>query len=189
MKVSLFFGSSNPVHNGHLNIANFMYNHYPIDEIWFVLSPLNPLKNAKDLLPEHQRLQLLKAGIQPYSYFKASTLEFELPKPSYTYYSIREFVKRYPDFCFSIIMGNDAMFCIEKWKNHQVIITNYTIYLYPRQNIILPPLAENIIQTEAPLQNISSTEIRQKIKNNESVKDLLPPAVFEILEKEKYYSL
>ena len=118
MKVSLFFGSFNPVHNGHLNIANFMYNHYPIDEIWFVLSPLNPLKNAKDLLPEHQRLQLLKAGIQPYSYFKASTLEFELPKPSYTYYSLREFEKRNPTFAF--LSSWETMLCSVS-KNGKII--------------------------------------------------------------------
>lgn len=189
MNVALFFGSFNPLHNGHLSIANYMHSHYSLDEIWFVLSPLNPLKNAKDLLPEHQRLQLLEVGIQPYSYFKVSTLEFELPKPSYTYYSLREYVKRHPDFCFSIIMGNDAMLSIEKWKNYQEIITNYTIYLYPRQNINLPPLPENIIPTDAPLQNISSTEIRYKIKHHEAVNDMVPPAVFEIMEKEKYYSL
>ena len=187
MNVALFFGSFNPLHNGHLSIANYMHNHFPLDEIWLVLSPLNPLKKESDLLPEHQRLKLLEAGIQSYSYFKASTLEFELPKPSYTYYSLREYVKRHPDISFSIIMGNDAMLSIEKWKNYHEIIANYTIYLYPRQKIILPHLPENIISTNAPLQNISSTEIRQKIKHNEPVKHLVPTAVFEIMVKEKYY--
>ncbi|NLJ81770.1 MAG: nicotinate-nucleotide adenylyltransferase [Bacteroidales bacterium] len=187
MKVGLYFGSFNPVHNGHITVAKYMHSHYPIDEIWYVLSPQNPLKKAEDLLDEASRLKLLEVAIQPYSFMKISTIEFEMPKPSYTYLTMRELKKRYPDTFFYIIMGNDVMLSIDLWKNYQEILDENVIYLYPRNDIELLIISKNIIQTDAPSVMISSSDIRNKIKLGESIQDLLPDEVYEIIESEKFY--
>lgn len=188
MHVGLFFGSFNPVHSGHICIGEFMHMHYSMDEIWYVLSPQNPLKEKKDLLPESKRLYMLEAAIKPYHYMKVSTIEFDLPKPSYTYFTLRELLKTHADISFSLIMGNDAMKNIDKWKNYKEILENYTIYLYPRKDCKLLIDRKNIIQTEAPEIKISSSEIREKIQKGEAVQTLLPNVVFNIIQLEKYYS-
>ncbi len=187
LKVGLYFGSFNPVHNGHITVAKYMHLHYPIDEIWYVLSPQNPLKKAEDLLDEASRLKLLEVAIQPYSFMKTSTIEFEMPKPSYTYLTMRELKKRHPDTFFYIIMGNDVMLSIDLWKNYQEILDENVIYLYPRNDIELLIISKNIIQTDAPSVMISSSDIRKKIKSGESIQDLLPDEVCKIIESEKFY--
>lgn len=187
MHVGLFFGSFNPIHNGHICIGEFMHTHYSMDEIWYVLSPQNPLKEKKNLLHESQRLQMLEAAIKPYHYMKVSIIEFDLPKPSYTYFTLRELLKTHSGISFSLIMGNDAMENIDKWKNYTEILENYTIYLYPRKDCKLMIDRSNIIQTKAPIKTISSSEIRDKIQKGESVQTLLPNTVFNIIQSEKYY--
>lgn len=187
MNVGLYFGSFNPVHNAHIRIGEYMHSHYPMDEIWYVLSPQNPLKEEKDLLHASQRLQLLETAIKDFSYMKVSTIEFDLPKPSYTYMTLRTLHEKYPKIIFSIIMGNDSMKDINQWKNYSEIINNHIIYLYPRNDIELYVLSKNIIQTDAPKIFISSSQIREKIKIGESIKELVPTEVFKIIQAEKYY--
>ncbi|MDD3280246.1 MAG: nicotinate (nicotinamide) nucleotide adenylyltransferase [Bacteroidales bacterium] len=187
MNVGLYFGSFNPVHNAHIRIGEYMHSHYPMDEIWYVLSPQNPLKEEKDLLHASQRLQLLETAIKDFSYMKVSTIEFDLPKPSYTYVTLRTLRQQYPNSVFSIIMGNDSMKDINQWKNYQEISDGYMIYLYPRNDIELFIVSKHIIQTNAPKMNVSSSEIRAKIKAGESIKELVPSDVFKIIQSEQFY--
>lgn len=187
MNVGLYFGSFNPVHNGHIHIAEYMHIHHSLNEIWFILSPHNPLKEEKDLLPESNRLMMLEMALKPYDFMKISTIEFDMPKPSYTYLTLRKIKKQYREIGFSIIMGNDVMFNINLWKNYEEILDNNTIYLYPRNDIDLLIISKNIIQTKAPSLRISSTDIRNKIKKGESIVDLVPETVYKVIESENYY--
>ncbi len=187
MNISLFFGSFNPIHNGHLNIANYIYNHYQLDEIWLVLSPQNPLKEKNNLLHESQRLLLIEAAIKDFSYIKVSTVEFDLPKPSYTYLTLRTLKKIHPNVSFSIIMGSDAIANIKQWKNYQEIIDNYIIYIYPRSNIELCIKEKNIILTNAPTLTVSSTDIRKYITAKKPLSKLVPEAVNQIIVSKKLY--
>ena len=180
MNVGLFFGSFNPIHNGHLAIAAYLYNHYALDEIWFVLSPQNPLKNEKNILSKEQRLRMLEAALLPFDNFKASTVEFDMPTPSYTYLTLRKLRKIHPTFSFSVIMGNDAM-VVSNYGKITEIIDNYTIYLYPRNNIRLSIDKENIIITKAPVLPISSTDIRKNISEGKTITELVPKLLIRLL--------
>lgn len=187
MNVGLYFGSFNPVHNAHIRIGEYMHSHYPMDEIWYVLSPQNPFKAERDLLHASHRLELLETALKDFPYMKLSTIEFDLPKPSYTYATLRTLHEKYPDIIFSIIMGNDSMKVIQQWKNYHEIIDNHIIYLYPRDDIELFIVSKNIIQTNAPKMYISSSEIREKIKMGESIKELVPTEIFEVIQSKKFY--
>ncbi len=186
-QIGLYFGSFNPVHNGHLCIAEYMQTHYPFDEIWFVLSPWNPLKEENEILPELQRLKMLEEALAPFDYMNVSTVELKMPKPSYTYLTLRKLKEKHSEINFSIIMGNDAMLAIDKWKNYQEILDENIIYLYPRNDIELLIISKNSIQTTAPNINISASDIRGKIKMGMSLKGLVPDVVSDIIQKEKYY--
>ena len=179
MHIGLFFGSFNPVHRGHLAIAEYMYQQFPFDEIWFIVSPSNPLKNENDLLNEHKRLELVKAAIKNTPYFAASDIEFQMEKPSYTYLTLRKIHTEYPQHTFAIILGGDSIDEIKLWKNHEEILQNYTLYIYPRTKITENCTEKNVIYTFPPLLNISSTMIREKIKNKEDISGLVPVGVEE----------
>jgi nicotinate-nucleotide adenylyltransferase len=190
MKIGLYFGSFNPIHHGHLVIANFILQHAHLDQIWFVVSPQNPLKRSASLLNEYHRLHLVRLAVEGETRLKASDIEFKLPKPSYTVDTLAYLQEKYPEDEFSIIMGSDSFQNLTKWKNHVWLLQHYPIYVYRRpEHEKLPsyPNARHIEIVDAPLLPISSTDIRSKLQKGQTVRYLLPDAVLEEIEKSRYY--
>jgi nicotinate-nucleotide adenylyltransferase len=187
-KIGLYFGSFNPVHTGHLIIASHLANNTSLDEVWFVVSPQNPFKKEKGLLNERHRISLVKLAIEDESKLKASDVEFKLPKPSYTIDTLIYLSEKYPKHAFSVIMGSDGFQNIEKWKNFEQIVNNYTIYIYMRPGFeVVNKYGENIIQVKAPLLEISATEIRRNIKLAKSIRYLVTDIVMKEIEEKGYY--
>lgn len=182
--IGLLFGTFNPPHIGHTLIANYFYIANNFDEIWFIVSPQNPFKKDITLLNEKLRLKMVNLTIENANYLKASDIEFTLPTPSYTINTLEKLKNDYPTYIFNIIMGSDNAISIEKWKDFQNIIDNYIIYVYPRtgyptQNILTH---KNIkIDNSAPIIDISSTWIREQIKNDNDVQFFLRKAVYEFI--------
>lgn len=188
MKVGLYFGSFNPVHVGHLIIANHIANNTDLDQVWFVVSPQNPFKNPGALLNQYHRLYLVKAAIEGEKKLRASSVEFKLPSPSYTVDTLAYLNEQHPDYEFSIIMGSDGFQNITKWKNHEVILNNHLIYIYQRPGFnITDNYNAKIIELNAPLLEISSTAIRDMIKKKKSIRFLVPDVVKEEIENNNYY--
>ncbi len=187
MKIGLYFGSFNPIHTGHLIIANHIANNTELDEVWFVVSPQNPFKNTNSLLNEQHRLSLVKIAIEGEKKLKVSNVEFKLPKPSYTADTLLYLSEKYPKHIFSVIMGSDGFQNIEKWKNYKYIIDNYNIFIYHRPGFLVENITENIKIVEAPLLEISSTQIRKYIKDKKSIRYLVTDAVMEEIELKNYY--
>lgn len=180
MKIGLYFGSFNPIHIGHLIIANHLLNESGLERIWFVVSPQNPFKNATGLLNEYDRLHLVQKSIEHDVRLKASEIEFSLPKPSYTIHTLAYLKEKYPEHSFSLIMGSDSFQNIGKWKNADVIIKNYPILIYKRNGFDVDNTWNATIQvTETPLIEISATYIRDLIKKGKSIKYLVPSVVEE----------
>jgi nicotinate-nucleotide adenylyltransferase len=191
MQIGLYFGSFNPIHHGHLLIAEYILeNNADLDQIWFVVSPQNPLKLSGSLLNEYHRLYLVQLAVEGENRLKASDIEFKLPKPSYTVDTLTYLQEKYPAHQFSIIMGSDSFQNLPKWKNYAYILQNYPIYIYKRfaHETIAPfPDAKKIIVLEAPLLPVSATEIRKKIKAGKSIRYLVPDTVREEMERNGYY--
>jgi nicotinate-nucleotide adenylyltransferase len=188
MKIGLYFGSFNPIHIGHLIIANYVLNTTNLQQIWFVVSPQNPLKQAANLLNEYQRLHLVQLAIEGEVHLKASNIEFQLPKPSYTIDTLTYLQEKYPQHQFAVIMGSDSLQNIKKWKNYQILLSNYTFYIYNRPGFETnTELQKNIHNLSAPLLQISSTMIRQLIKEKKSIKYLTTDAVKKEIEDNNYY--
>jgi nicotinate-nucleotide adenylyltransferase len=187
--VGLYFGSFNPIHIGHLAIANYMVEFTGIDQLWFVVSPQNPFKIKNNLLEDYQRLELVHRAIGDDTRFRASNIEFNLPKPSFTIDTLTYLKEQFPKHRFSIIMGSDNLENLGKWKNYESIIENYGIIVYPRPGFdkskteTLP----NITITEAPLMNISSTFIREAIQAGKDIRHFLPSKTWEYLEEMNFY--
>jgi nicotinate-nucleotide adenylyltransferase len=190
MKVGLYFGSFNPIHHGHLVIANFILEHAHLDQVWFVVSPQNPLKRSATLLNEYHRLHLVRLAVEGETRLRASDIEFKLPKPSYTVDTLAYLQEKYPKEEFSVIMGSDSFQNLTKWKNYEWLLRNYPIYVYRRPEHETPPSypgAKHVEIVNAPLLPISSTDIRNKLKKGQSVRYLLPDPVLEEIEKSGYY--
>lgn len=190
MQVGLYFGSFNPIHLGHLLIADYILENTGLDQVWFVVSPQNPLKPSASLLNEYHRLYLVQLAVEGENKLRASDIEFKLPKPSYTTDTLAYLQEKYPAHQFSIIMGSDSFQNLPKWKNYGQILRNYPIYIYKRaEHEIIPsyPEAKELIALEAPLLPISATEIRRKIKTGKSIRYLVPEAVREEIERNGYY--
>ncbi len=188
MKVGLYFGSFNPIHVGHLIIANYIVSLKIVDQLWFVLSPQNPLKTGSNLLNEYHRQFLLQSAIEGEKNLRCSTIEFQLPKPSYTIDTLAYLEENYPGHNFSIIMGSDSFQNISKWKNSQLLVSKYPFLIYIRPGFdVKNNVGVNVEIVKAPLLDISSTIIRERIKNGISVRFFVPDVVHEEIVKNHYY--
>lgn len=194
-QIGLFFGSFNPIHNGHLMIANWMVENTFIDQVWFVVSPLNPFKKRQNLLPDYQRIELVNIAINDYPKFKASNIETKLPQPSYTIDSLAYITEQYPDYHFTLIMGSDQLPEFHRWKNADQILANYRILVYPRvedrdtghvtrNELLNHPFIELVT---APIMEISSSFIRNSIKEGKDVRFFVPQPVWKYMEEMHFY--
>jgi len=189
MKTGLFFGSFNPVHTGHMIIANFMATQAGLDQVWLVVSPQNPLKPKSTLANDYDRLHLVNLAIGNNPLLRASNIEFALPKPSYTIDTLVFLKEKHPEKQFVLIMGGDNLATLHKWKNYEILLRDYEIYLYNRPATDPGGFAghPNVRHFEAPLLDISATYIRQCLQTGKSVQYLVPDAVFEYLEGCRLY--
>jgi nicotinate-nucleotide adenylyltransferase len=192
MKIGLFFGTFNPIHIGHLVIANYMANYTDLNKVWLVVTPHNPLKERESLLKDNHRLALVKIAIEDNPKLKVSDIEFKLSKPSYTINTLLYLKEKYPKHEFVLIMGEDNLRTIHKWKNYEEIVNGFSIYVYPRidsaayeeKNIIYPNVK---FFPDLPLMNISSTFIRKAIKEKKDVKYLLTEKVSNYIIEMNFY--
>ncbi len=191
MKVGLYFGTFNPIHTGHLIIANHMAEYSGLDQIWLVVTPHNPLKKKNTLLDDHHRLHMVFLATEDYPKLKPTDIEFRLPQPNYTVHTLAHLQEKFPTHEFSLIMGEDNLNSLHKWKNYEVILQNHHIYVYPRINPEpLNPELENhphIHHIDAPVVEISSTFIREGIKAGKNVGPLLPHKVGQYVEHNLFY--
>jgi len=188
MNIGLYFGSFNPIHIGHLIIANHVLNETFINKIWFIVSPQNPFKESKTLLNEFDRLHLVRLATQDDNRIKCSDIEFNLPKPSYTSNTLAFLSEKYPEHQFSIIMGSDSYQNLDKWKNYETIINNYSIYVYKREGYeIKKTFDKESVVLNAPIIQISASQIREHIKSAKSIRYLVPEIVREEIESRKFY--
>ncbi len=185
MKIGLFFGSFNPIHTGHLILAQTALNLTDLDRVWLVVSPQNPFKDKKNLLPEYDRFRMAELALEGNEHMLASNVEFSLPKPSYTIDTLTHLSERYKTYTFSLIMGADNLQHFHKWKNHEAILKYYQLYIYPRSQAEPGPLADHphVRTFEAPMLDISATYIRETVRQKGSVRYMVPEAVFGYLEE------
>ncbi len=189
-EIGLFFGSFNPIHVGHLIIANTVQQNTDLDEVWFVISPQSPFKKKKSLLSESLRLDFVEEAIQDNQNLKASTIEFTLPQPSYTIDTLTYLQEKHGDqYLFSLIMGSDNLVGLVKWKNYNEILMHYKIYVYNRPGSEESDFHshESVFIVDGPLLYISASMIRNYIKQDKSVKYLVTEPVYQLLEKYNYY--
>jgi nicotinate-nucleotide adenylyltransferase len=191
MKIGLYFGSFNPIHIGHLVIANHLAEYSDLDQIWFVVTPHNPFKKKSSLLDDFQRLEMVYRATQDYTKLKPSDIEFNLPQPNYTINTLVHLQEKHPDYAFSLIMGEDNLKSFHKWKNYDIILENHTIYCYPRiSNGEIKSKLENhpkIHKIDAPIIEISATLIRQGIKNNKNVVPMLSVETWKYIDEMNFY--
>lgn len=190
MKIGLYFGSFNPVHHGHLIIAQHLLNETGLEQVWMVVSPQNPFKPQKHLLNEYHRLHLLRIALENSSSIKPVDIEFRLPRPSYTINTLAYLEEKYPLYQFSIIMGSDSLQNLDKWKNADQLMSRYPIYVYRRPgfDVVRQPV-QQLTVVDAPLLQISATHIRELLQNNKSIRFLVPDAVLKEIEDNSYYKL
>lgn len=185
----LFFGSFNPIHLGHLVIANYMANYTELKEIWFVISPHNPLKQKAGLADMYDRLEMARLATENAPHLKVSDIEFKLPQPSYTVDTMAHLKEKHPEKEFALIMGADNLASLKKWKNYEVLLQNHQIFVYPRPNADVSEWVNHpsIVMTQTPQMDISSTFIRQAIKQQKSIQFLVPDAVIDFMDKKSLY--
>jgi len=189
MEIGLFFGSFNPIHHGHLMLARTLLNLTALKEIWFVVSPHNPFKEKSSLLNQYERLHMLDLALQGHEQMRSSSIEFGLSQPSYTIHTLTYLQEKYPQHVFSIILGEDNLGSFHKWKHYELILERYSIFVYPRRAYETNMFSEhpNIKRIQAPVIEVSSTQIRNFIKQDKPVDFLVPDAVRDFLLKEGYY--
>jgi len=195
MKIGLYFGTFNPIHVGHLIIANHMAEYASLDQVWMVVTPHNPFKKKSTLLDDYHRLQMVHLATEDFPKIKPSDIEFKLPQPNYTVNTLVHLQEKYPDYEFSLIMGEDNLKSLHKWKNYEAILENHEIYVYPR----ISSESENSAPSfrdknhakihfiDAPIVEISSTFIRKSIKNGKNVQPLLPLKVWQYIDHNNFY--
>ena len=187
MNIGLFFGSFNPIHLGHLIIAETIYDRTELDEVWFVVSPQNPLKKRKSLVHEFDRLRMVELAIADNFHFRASDVEFHMPRPSYTIDTLTYLSEQYPQHQFSIFLGSDNLKQLRKWKNYEQILAQYRLYVYPRPGEKVALTHSSVVEVDAPLLDISATFIREAIQQERSVRYLLPEGVVNYIRSKKLY--
>lgn len=191
MKIGLYFGSFNPIHVGHLIIANQLVENSDLDQIWFVVTPHNPFKKKSTLLDNYQRLEMVYLATKDYDTLKESDIEFNLPQPNYTVNTLVHLTEKYPKHDFALIMGEDNLKSFHKWKNYQTILEYHSIYVYPRISEGKVDTQFNnhpkITRIDAPIIELSSTLIRNAIKEGKNVKPLLPEHVWAYLDEMNFY--
>jgi nicotinate-nucleotide adenylyltransferase len=190
MKIGLLFGSFNPIHTGHLLIANYMVEYTELDKIWFVVSPQNPFKVNDELLDENLRLKMIEMAIADDNRFEACNIEFGMPKPNYTYLTLTTLAEKYPEHEFTPIIGGDNLQSFHLWKNYESILENYQLFVYRRAGFHENPLLANhkkISLYEVPLLNISSTYIRETLQAGKSIRYLVPKVVNEFIDEKGLY--
>ena len=191
MKIGLYFGTFNPIHVGHLIIANHLVEYSDLDEIWMVVTPHNPHKKKSSLLADHHRFELVYQATSEYQKIKPSDIEFKLAQPNYTVNTLAHISEKYPQHEFALIMGEDNLKSFHKWKNYETILQQYHIYVYPR-------ISDDEVKTEfdvhpkihkvdAPIMQISSTQIRKGIKEGKNVEPLLPKSVWKYIDEMNFY--
>ena len=188
MKVGLYFGSFNPIHTGHCIIASYIANNSSLDQVWLVVSPHNPFKPSASLLNEYHRLHLVNLALEGETRIKSSDIEFYLPKPSYTVDTLAYLKEKHPGHEFAIIMGSDSYQNLPKWKNAGTIIRDHAIYIYKRPGFEIETLLDarhEILQ--APLLEISSTQVRELVKQKKPIRYFVPDAVKDEIERNSYY--
>ena len=188
-KTGLLFGSFNPIHIGHLMIANYMYEFSDLDELWFVVSPLNPLKEKKTLLPDHHRLEMVNLAIEDDTRFRSSNIEFKLPKPSYTIHALTYLQDKYPDREFLIISGTDIFPTFHKWKNWEQLLEFYKFYVYPRPGSQHHELTRHpsVKVFDAPMVEISASFIREAIRKGKNMSYFLPEKTYKYIKEMHFY--
>ncbi len=191
MKIGLYFGTFNPIHVGHLIIANHMAEHSDLDQVWLVVTPHNPLKKKSTLLDDYHRLQMVYLATEDYPKLKPSDVEFKLPQPNYTVTTLVHLEEKFPHHEFSLIMGEDNLKSFHKWKNYEAILAHHNIYVYPRisseeENLELKNHPKIHI-IDAPVVEISSTFIRNNIKVGKNIRPLLPAKVWEYIDHNLFY--
>lgn len=189
--IGLYFGSFNPIHVGHLIIANHLVENSNLDLVWLVITPHNPLKKKTSLLGNHHRLELVERATENYDKITPCNIEFNLPQPNYTIHTLAHLSEKYPKYNFSLIMGEDNLKNLHRWKNYEVILENYNIYVYPRisDGYIRKQFQnhKNIHKIQAPIIEISSTMIRNGIKNKKEVRPLLDSSVWKYIDEMNFY--
>lgn len=191
MKVGLFFGTFNPVHIGHLIIGSYMVEFTDLGEVWFVVTPHNPLKEKQSLLPDLHRYRMVEEATEDYPRLKPSNIEFGLPQPNYTINTLAYLSEKYPENEFVLIMGEDNLKTLHKWKNYEALLENYAVYYYPRiysetQDDQMP-IKGKLHRVEAPVVEISSTFIRNAIKQKKDIRAMLPPGVWNYIDTMNFY--
>ena len=190
-EVGLYFGTFNPIHIGHLIIANHLAEFTELDEVWLVITPQNPFKKNKRLLADYHRYQMVDIALEKYDRLKSSKVEFDLPKPNYTSKTLIKLEEDYEDYSFSLIIGEDNLMSLNKWKNYDFILNNYNLYVCPRVNDDTIPTEfkehRNIHWTNTPIMEISSTYIRNCVRDNKNFKPLLPSKIWDFIDKMNFY--
>jgi nicotinate-nucleotide adenylyltransferase len=201
MKIGLYFGTFNPIHVGHLIIANYMADYTELDQVWMVVTPQNPLKNKKTLLPDYHRLALVRRALEDNAKLKASKIEFDLPRPSYTVNTLAHLMDAHPEHEFALIMGEDNLRTLHKWKNHDELLKHNRIYVYPRaltesEREEVREISEatnelldhpNVTICDAPVMKVSASFIRQAIKEKKDVRYLLTEPVYKYVTEMHFY--
>lgn len=191
MKVGLYFGTFNPIHVGHLIIANHIVENSDLDQLWMVVTPHNPLKKKSGLLADYHRLQMVHLATEDYDKIIPSDIEFKLPQPNYTVNTLAHLQEKFPQHQFSLIMGEDNLKSLKKWKNYEFILNDYHLYVYPR--ISTDEIPEeflnhpNIHKVDAPIIELSSTFIRNSIKEQKNIKPMLDAKVWEYINHNLFY--
>lgn len=191
MKVGLFFGTFNPIHIGHLIIANYIVEFSDLEEVWFVITPQSPFKQKTTMLSNHHRLALVNIAVENYPKLKTSDIEFHLSQPNYTINTLAHLEEKFPKNQFCLIMGEDNLKGLHKWKNYETILQNYELYVYPRisEGTIEHQFSnhQKIHKVNAPIVQISSTFIRKAIKEKRDISTMLPPNVWKYIDEMNFY--